>query len=106
MTTTGPDPAQRVVDSEGKVDWAKLFAEFPELNPPGYDETVAQMGYKPRRQQVGYPRRPGSIMNISDSVIENQTLRSKRNDLKGNQGLPYPDARKIPQKWDRNMNGR
>ena len=114
MTTTSPDPDQPAVETDdkpisknGTINWQRIIEEHPQLNPPGYDETVERMGYKlPRRQPVGYPRPPLSVQNTSGSVEENITLREKRNNLKGNQGLPYPDAKKIPQKWDRDLGGR
>lgn len=25
------------------MDWTRIFADYPELNPPGYDETVKRI---------------------------------------------------------------
>ena len=32
--------------SDQATFWSNLFKERPDLNPPGYDETVRKMGYK------------------------------------------------------------
>jgi hypothetical protein len=114
MMTTSPDPAQpaeadQPISKSGKINWRAILDAHPHLIPPGYDETLKRMGYEVpelRRQPVGYPELPYSVQSLAASVDENQTLRQKRDDARGGIDLPYADARKKPEKWDRNLNGR
>ena len=77
----------------GEVNWRAFFDENPELNPPGYDETVAKMNA--RKQQVGTPKGPFSLSTAMQEVNETRRVRAERNKLGG---LPPPDAQKQPQK--------
>lgn len=37
----------------GPPDWAAIFAKRPELQPPGYLETVADMKARPKHKPKG-----------------------------------------------------
>ena len=78
--------------STGDVNWKAYFEEHPEMNPPGYDETVAKMGTS--KQPVGTPDpEKFSLSSAMQAVNETRRVREERAKL---HGLPPPDAQKQP----------
>lgn len=78
----------------GSIDWSAFFAARPELNPPGYDETVERMGY--RKQQVGDQGKDPAGWSVGTQVQmlrENVNVREQRKKLGG---LPPEDHTKQP----------
>jgi hypothetical protein len=76
----------------GEVNWRAFFEENPELNPPGYDETVAEM--ETRKQPVGKPNpEKFSLSSAMQMVNETRRVREERAKL---HGLPPADAQKQP----------
>lgn len=88
MTTNHPAPPDGIANgynlNTGEMDWAAFFEANPSLNPPGYDETVARLGYS-RKQVVNTPKpmtkySPDTAMEM---VKENQKIRAERELLHG-----------------------